>query len=48
MLMTSMVASIIFTVIILILSLITIQKGYGFKHTIDPPAEKEGKEVEED
>lgn len=36
----SIVASIIFTVIILILTLVTIQQGYGYKHTIDPPVHK--------
>jgi len=39
--MTSMVVSIIFTVIVLILSVLTITKGYGYKHTVDPPPEKE-------
>lgn len=33
----SIVASIIFTIIILVLTLVTIQEGYGYKHTIDPP-----------
>lgn len=33
----SIVASIIFTIVILILTLVTIQQGYGYKHTIDPP-----------
>lgn len=42
----SIVASIIFTLIILILTLVTIQKGYGYKHTIDPPVnEVEGQQV---
>jgi len=36
----SIVASIIFTIIILVLTLVTIQQGYGYKHTIDPPATK--------
>ena len=33
---TVLVVSLILTVIVLILSLITISKGYGYKHTIDP------------
>lgn len=31
-----MVISILLTVFILVLSLVTISKGYGFKHTVDP------------
>lgn len=31
-----MVISIVLTVLVLILSLITISKGYGYKHTVDP------------
>lgn len=37
MLMGSIIASAVLTIIVLVLSLITIQKGYGYKHTIDPP-----------
>jgi len=40
MLMWSIIASIIFTLIILVLTLVTIQQGYGYKHTIDPPAKE--------
>lgn len=40
----SIVASIIFTLIILILTLVTIQQGYGYKHTIDPPVHESEKE----
>jgi len=34
--MTVLVISIILTVGILLLSLLTISQGYGYKHTIDP------------
>lgn len=34
--MSAMVISILLTVFILVLSLVTISKGYGFKHTVDP------------
>lgn len=37
MLTASIIASAVLTIIVLILSLITIQKGYGYKHTVDPP-----------
>lgn len=39
--MTILVGSIIGTIIIAILSVMTLTEGYGFKHTIDPPADKE-------
>lgn len=40
--MTNIVIGIIVTLIVLVLSLVTITKGYGFKHTIDPhPNEQE-------
>lgn len=48
MLMWSIVASIIFTVIILILTLVTIQQGYGYKHTIDPPVHKTNEHQEKE
>lgn len=32
-----MVASIIGTIVVAILSVLTLTQGYGFKHTIDPP-----------
>lgn len=41
MVMWSIVVSIIFTIIILLLTLFTIQQGYGYKHTIDPPVTKD-------
>jgi len=41
MLLWSIVVSIIFTIIILLLTLLTIQQGYGYKHTIDPPKHSE-------
>lgn len=36
-----MVISIVFTIAILALTLLTISKGYGYKHTIDPKVEDE-------
>ncbi|TQS75920.1 YtzI protein [Ornithinibacillus gellani] len=45
MIMTSIVVSLLFTIIVLWLTLITISKGYGLKHTIDPL--NEGDEVRE-
>lgn len=45
MVITSIVVSLLLTVGILLLTLLTISKGYGFKHTIDPL--KEGDEVRE-
>lgn len=44
---SALVISIILTIIILILSLITISKGYGYKHTVDPLV-KDEKENSED
>lgn len=37
----AMYISIILTIVVLILSVWTISKGYGFKHTIDPAPEEE-------
>lgn len=34
--MTIYVVSIIFILFVLVLSLLTITKGYGFKHSVDP------------
>lgn len=45
MVMTSIVAGIILTVLTLWFTLITISKGYSFTHTIDPL--NEGEEVRE-
>lgn len=42
----SLVASIIFTIVILLLSLLTISKGYGFKHTVDPPTQQKDDETD--
>lgn len=39
-----MIFSIVFTLAILALTLVTISKGYGYKHTIDPKVETEDKE----
>lgn len=33
------VISIIFTLIILVLTILTISKGYGYQHKIDPPVD---------
>ncbi len=43
MIMTVMIVSIVFTIAILALTLLTISKGYGYKHTIDdkPSHDKE-------
>jgi len=41
---SALVISIILTVIILILTLVTISKGYGYKHTIDPLVKENEKE----
>jgi len=43
-----MVISIILTVVILLLSLLTISKGYGYKHTIDPPVKNENEDIKEE
>ena len=34
--MTVMIVSIGFTLLVLVLSLLTISKGYAFKHSVDP------------
>lgn len=34
--LSSMLISIFLTIIVLILSIITISKGYGFQHKVDP------------
>lgn len=41
MITTVIVVSTVLTVIVLILTLVTISKGYGYKHTIDPPSVKD-------
>jgi len=46
--MSAMVISIILTVVILLLSLLTISKGYGYKHTIDPPVKNENEDIKEE
>lgn len=48
MVMSAMVISIILTVVILLLSLLTISKGYGYKHTIDPPVKNENEDIKEE
>jgi len=42
---TSLVISILLTLVILYLSMLTITKGYGYKHTIDPLVEDENDET---
>lgn len=37
---TTLFVSLVLTVAVLVLSLITISKGYAYKHTIDPIDEK--------
>ncbi len=39
--MTVMVISIIFTIVVAILSVMTLTEGYGYKHKIDPPVNKD-------
>lgn len=34
--LSAMIISILFTIVVLVLSIITISKGYGYKHKIDP------------
>jgi len=43
--MTSIVVGLVLTIAIMLLTLLTISKGYEYKHTIDPL--KEGDEVRE-
>ena len=38
--MSAMVISIVLTIVVLLLTLLTISQGYGYKHTIDPPVNK--------
>ncbi|HLQ73235.1 MAG TPA: YtzI protein [Bacillota bacterium] len=42
--MGTMIASLIFTLVVLLLTILTITKGYGYKHTIDPVDEEESVE----
>ncbi len=41
MMMPIMVGSIIGTIVIAILSVMTLTEGYGYKHKVDPPINKE-------
>ncbi|MBO1002677.1 YtzI protein [Pseudogracilibacillus auburnensis] len=41
MIMTSLVVGVVLTVVTLLLTLLTISKGYSFKHTIDPLKEED-------
>lgn len=43
---TVMVISIVFTIAILALTLLTISKGYGYKHTVDPKADGDRKQID--
>ncbi|HEX6593190.1 MAG TPA: YtzI protein [Bacillota bacterium] len=36
MMMTSLVISMLLTIFVLVLSIVVISKGYGYKHKIDP------------
>lgn len=45
MIITSLVVGLVLTVITMLLTLLTISKGYSYKHTIDPL--KKGDEVRE-
>lgn len=45
----SMFVSIVGTIIVLILTIITISKGYGYKHKIDElPPEEQSEEIDND
>lgn len=41
---TAMIASLVLTFAVLALTLLTISKGYGYKHTIDPKVTNENEE----
>lgn len=41
MLMPIMIGSIILTIVVAILSVMTLTEGYGYKHKIDPPINKD-------
>lgn len=43
-----MVVSVILTIIVLILTIITITKGYGYKHKVDPLVDPIPEEKEQD
>lgn len=46
--LSSMIISIFLTIIVLVLSIITISKGYGFKHTVDPKVDPLPEEDEQE
>ena len=43
-----LIISIVFTIAVLVLSILTISKGYGYKHTIDPPVKNENEDIKEE
>lgn len=45
--LTAIIGSAPVTILVLILSIVTIHKGYGYKHKIDPDAPHEGGRVQE-
>lgn len=45
---TALVISIVLTIGVLLLSLLTISQGYGFKHTVDPPVKRDNEEEEQE
>ena len=41
-----LIISIVFTIAVLVLSILTICKGYGYKHKIDPPIDPAEQSIE--
>lgn len=41
MMMPILIGSIILTIIVAVLSVMTLTQGYGYKHKVDPPVNKE-------
>lgn len=46
--MMVLIVSMLVVLVVLALSLFTIQKGYSYKHTIDPPKENSAYEKQEE
>ncbi len=46
--MMVLIVSVLVVLVVLALSLFTIQKGYRYKHTIDPPKENSADEKQEE
>jgi len=41
MMMPILIGSIVLTIIVAVLSVLTLTQGYGYKHKVDPPVNKE-------